>query len=74
MPAEPRTHGSVEIEGTDEGTSQRYLALATLKALQNLPQYDLIWLPSYLHAAWAARGYAGTSCSTVLSRPSAVRR
>ncbi len=51
MPAEPHTHGRVEIEGTDEGTSQRYLALATLKALQNLPQYDLIWLPSYLHAA-----------------------
>ena len=40
-PPEPRTHGRVEIEGTDEVTAQRYLSLATLKAPQNLPQYDL---------------------------------
>ena len=45
---EPRTQGKVEIEGTDEGTSQRYLALATLKAPQNLPQYDLV-LAEILH-------------------------
>ncbi len=38
---EPRTHGRVEVEGTDEVTSQRYLALAALKAPQNLPHHDL---------------------------------
>ena len=38
---EPRTHSRVEVEGPDEGTSQRYLALAALKAPQNLPQPNL---------------------------------
>ena len=38
---EPRTHGRVEVEGPDEVTSQRYLALAALKAPQSLPQHDL---------------------------------
>ena len=38
--SKPRTHGRVEVKGTDEVTSQRYLALATLNAPQNLPQYD----------------------------------
>ena len=40
-PPEPRTHGRVEVKGTDEDTSQRYLALATLQVPQNLPSYDL---------------------------------
>ncbi len=35
---EPRIHSRVEVERPDEGTSQRYLALAALKAPQNLPQ------------------------------------
>ena len=39
-PPEPRTHGRVEVEGTDEVISQRYLALTALKALPNLPQHD----------------------------------
>ena len=30
-----------EVEGTDEDTSQRYLALAALKAPLNLPQHGL---------------------------------
>ncbi len=36
---EPRTHSRVEVEGTDEVTSQRYLALTALEAPQNLPQH-----------------------------------
>ena len=35
-----RTHGRVEVERTDEVTSQRSLALAALKAPQNIPQHD----------------------------------
>ena len=38
---ELRTPGNVEVEGTDEVTTQRYLVLAALKAPQNLPQHDL---------------------------------
>ena len=39
MPARARTLDRVEVKRTDEVTSQRYLALATLKAPQNLPQH-----------------------------------
>lgn len=37
---EPRTHSRFE-EGSDEGTSQRYLDLAALKAPQNLPPHNI---------------------------------
>ena len=40
---EPRTYGRVAVTGTDEVASQRYLALAALKAPQNLPQHNLSW-------------------------------
>ena len=35
-PPEPRTHGRVEVKGTDEAASQRDRARAALKAPQNL--------------------------------------
>ena len=44
----PRTHSRVKVEGTDEGASQRYLALTALKAPQNLPQHAPDLLQSYL--------------------------
>ncbi len=41
---EPRTHAG-EVEGTNGGTSQRYLSLTTLKAPQNLPQHGRVHGP-----------------------------
>ena len=46
---EPRTHGRAKVKRTDEVTSQRYLALVTLKAPQNLSNTARIGLKSYLH-------------------------
>ncbi len=51
-----------EVRGTDEVTSQRYLALATLKGPQNLPQYDpdlAAILPQQNQAPFCAARVAG---------------
>ena len=72
---ELRIHGRVEVDGTDEVTSQRYLALAALKAPQNLPPHDLSqihrarpwpWLGG-AHPSGYALGHAGTELTFVIN-------